>query len=318
MAEPAIEEVALVGVGVIGRGWLQVFSGAGLRTRMFDPDPDQAAKALAWFEEALDQDVKDGFITASEAKKRRGLISAHSVLEDALGQAAYIQESGPERLEVKQSIFAQIDRAAGGKAIIASSTSSLDINQIAAGLEGVSRCLMAHPYNPPHVTPAVEILPTRETDPAITERAVDFLKSVGQEPLVMNFYVPGFLGNRIQAAVVREAIHLVNSGVAGVSAVDGVMQHGLGLRWALMGSFGVNNTNADGGVREYYTRYGEVYKTLMNALEASPPSFDAKMIELIAQGVEAMEGRAGVGQVCRWRDRLIRKIRRLKEEDPHP
>jgi 3-hydroxyacyl-CoA dehydrogenase len=147
---------------------------------------------------------------------------------------------------------------------------------------------------------------------------VEFLKSVGQKPLLLKFYVNGYVINRLQAAVMREAIHLVESGVADVDAVDTTMRDGLGLRWALLGSFGVNNCNADDGVREYYPRFGNLYKSLMKDLSSDVPSFGHEMIERIAQGVDAMEGNAPRSEICRWRDRLVVKIRELKEKEPHP
>ena len=318
MTEPILKRVALVGTGVIGRGWIQVFSRAGCKTRIYDPDTSMADAALNWVEDDLNLDKADGLISAEDIKSRLALISVHADLEDALDGAEYIQESGPEHLEIKQSIFARIDQSANQSAIIASSSSGMDINQIASGLPGISRCILAHPYNPPHVTPAVEVLPTEKASPEVTKRAIDFLNSVGQVPILMNFYVDGFLGNRIQAAVVREAIHLVESGVASVEAVDAVICHGLGLRWALFGNFGVNNTNADGGIREYYKKFGDAYKQGMNALDSTTPSFDPEMIERIARGVDAMEGGASVADLCRWRDLLVRKIIRLKEDNPHP
>jgi len=318
MTEPMMKTVALVGTGVIGRGWIQVFSRAGCHTRIYDTDASQIEKALTWFEKNLEQAVADGVVSHQEAKTRRALVSAHRDLKEALSEAEYIQESGTEKLDIKQAIFAEIDKAANPSAIIASSTSGLDMNDIAKGLPGISRCIMAHPFNPPHIVPVVEVMPTKETNPEVVERTVAFLKQVGQKPVIVNFYITGYLINRIQAAVVREAIHLVESGVADVDAVDTVMRDGLGLRWALLGTFGVNNTNADGGVREYYRRFGESYKAIMRDLDPTPPSFDAEMIERIGQGVDTMESHAAISEICRWRDRIIRKIRTLKEEDPHP
>ncbi len=318
MAESAIEVVALIGTGIVGRGWMRVFCAAGRRTRVYDRDGEQLKRNLAWFEKGLQEDVEDGLITSRQAREQRALLSAHTEPGQALEGAGYIQESTPERLEVKQAVFAELDKLARPGAIIASSSSGLNIDEMARGLPGASRCILAHPYNPPFVTPVVEVLPSRAGGPELARRTVEFLKSVGQVPVVMNFHLDGFLGNRIQAAVVREAIHLVESGAASVEAVDAVICHGLGLRWALFGNFGVNHTNADGGLREYYARFGESYPRMMDALDSTAPSFDSGMIERIGRGVDEMVGRATVPELCRWRDRLVRKIRVLKEEDPQP
>ena len=309
---------AVVGTGVIGRGWMYVFSRAECPTRVYDADSAQTQKALAWLDATLEEDIKDGFITSADSKKIKGMVSSFNDLEAALKGVEYVQEAGPENLSIKNAIFLEVDRLADPSAIIASSTSALDINAITQGVTGISRCITAHPFNPPHIVPVVEVLPTEKTSQDVTKRTVDFLKSIGQKPILMNYFIAGYLINRIQAAVVREAIHLVSSGAASVEAVDTLMSDGLGLRWALFGSFGINHTNADGGIREYYTRYGKAYQSIMNDLDSSPPSFNAAMIELIAEGVENMYGETAVADHCRWRDRLVRKIRALKDEDPRP
>ena len=309
--------VAVVGTGVIGRSWVQVFARAGCQTRLYDRDPAQVEKALTWLDQDLSADLKDGLITADEASTRRALVTEYSDLEEALAGAEYVQESGPEQIELKKAIYADLDHAAPPEAILGSSTSAHDMSEIAAGLNGAHRCIVAHPVNPPHLIPVVEILPGVKTDPDVVTRTLDFMRSVGQKPVLMNYYVPAFLLNRMQAALLKEAINLVESGVADVDSVDTVIRDGLGLRWALMGPFGVANTNADGGIREYFTRYGQAYKDCMNELGPTP-SLDPEMIERLGKGTDAMAGKASLQEICAWRERLIRKIRKLKAEDPYP
>ena len=142
------------------------------------------------------------------------MVSRHDNLPDALAGAGYIQENCPEDLSIKKAIFSKIDRNADPSAIIASSTSGLDINQIADGLEGGFRCITAHPCNPPHIIPVVEVMAIQKADPVVINRAIEFLKSVGQKPVLVKYYVTDFLLNRIQTAVVREAIHLVERGIS--------------------------------------------------------------------------------------------------------
>jgi 3-hydroxyacyl-CoA dehydrogenase len=164
--------------------------------------------------------------------------------------------------------------------------------------------------------PVVEVLAGMSTTADVVARTRAFLSAVGQRPVLLNFYVPGFLLNRMQAALVREAIHLVESGAADVDAVDAVIRDGLGLRWALMGPFGVADTNADGGIREYYGRYGSSYAELMGDLGGTP-AFDRELIEKLGRATDAMM-KAPRSEILEWRDRLIRRIRDLKEEDPMP
>ena len=312
------ERVAVVGTGIVGRGWIRVFCEAGCQTAVFDKDATQLKRSIEWFNRPLEQDVVDALPTAEDARRQRNLLMPHHDLAEALDGCGWIQESTPENLEIKRAVFAEMDRLADGQTIIATSSSGLDIDQIVEGLSGADRCVLAHPYNPPFVIPVVEVLPVKGMTPEGKNRVMSFLKSVGQVPVMMNFYLPGFLGNRIQVAIAREAIHLVESGVADVEAVDAVICHGLGLRYALLGNFGVNHTNADGGIREYYHRYGKAYVQMINTLDNRAPSFDEGMIEKIARGADELFGSTPVEDLCRWRDRMARKIRRCKHEDPQP
>src|SRR5262249_16049702 len=157
---------------------------------------------------------------------------------------------------------------------------------IAAGLAGARRFLVAHPFNPPHIIPAVELLPAPETDPEIVTAAATFLSACGRTPVRLSRYVNGYLGNRIQAAVVREALHLAETGVAEAEAVDAMIRDGLALRWATIGNFGANHTNADGGMVEYFTRYGDAYRELMADLSSAPPTFAPTALRTIAAAVE--------------------------------
>ena len=312
---PPIPIVTVVGTGVIGRSWAQVFARAGCATRLYDRDPAQVEKALALFAADLEQDVAEGFETASTAAACVHRVSAHAGLGDALSGSGYVQESAPEDLAQKRAIYAELDRLADPQAILASSTSAMDMTAIAAGLPGAARCIVAHPVNPPHVVPVVEVLPGKATDPDVVARTTGFLRAIGQTPVLMKRYAPGFLLNRMQAALLREAIHLVESGVADVNAVDAVVRDGIGLRWALMGPFGVGNTNADGGVREYFTRYGKAYIELMGDLGPTP-AFTPEQIERWGQATDAMTGETPRDRLRAWRDRLVRKIRTLKQDDP--
>jgi L-gulonate 3-dehydrogenase len=313
-----INKVAVVGSGVIGRSWIQVFLRAGCQVSIFDQDPQGAERARGLVETDLKQDVADGLITAAEAEARTTAMSCCQSLAEALDGAQYVQESGPENLAIKQAIFTELDQLAPAGAILASSTSAMAIQDIAGALPGAARCFTAHPFNPPHILPAVEMMATRDADLELYERAISFLQICGQKPVKMKRFVPGYLANRIQAAVLREAIHLVESGVADAEAVDQVISDSLALRWVLFGNFGTNNTNADGGIREYFTRFGNAYIGLMNDLDSSTPSFDPEMIEQIGKQVDAKEGSASISEICRWRDQLIVKIKQVRDDNPHP
>ena len=307
-AESVVERppraVAVIGVGVIGRSWLRVFTRAGCETRAWDPNADTLTRALAWH----DEEQPDGSST--------GRLLRCNSLEEALDRVEYVQENGPESLEQKQRIYAELDRVASSETILASSTSAIDMTEIARDLAGASRCVVAHPVNPPHVVPVVEVLGGERTRPAVVQQTAAFMRAVGQKPVVLNTFVPGFLLNRLQVALLREAISLVDRGVADTEAIDAVVQHGLGLRWALLGPFGVANTNADGGVREYLERFGGSLAMLMNDL-GETPRLDPTLVERIGEQTDA-NNTASLAELRRWRDRMVQSVVRLKDENPQP
>jgi 3-hydroxyacyl-CoA dehydrogenase len=304
--------VTLIGAGVIGRGWIRVFAPHGAEVRVYDPNPAQIPQTLAWLAQDLAADVAEGFVTAAERDAILKATRGEGDLAKALADTDYVQESAPEKLDVKQKLFAELDRLAPAKAILASSTSALDIGEIAKGLPGERRCVMAHPFNPPHLMPVVEMLAAPGTDPAVLDKACAMLAACGQIPVRMNRYVKGFLGNRIQAAVVREALHLVETGVADPVAVDAVIRDALALRWATIGNFGANHANADEGIAQYFSRYGASYAMLIEDLDSSPPRFDPQVLRQIADAIEKREGVQGVPAFVRKRDVMVKELNQLK------
>lgn len=309
--------VTLVGAGVIGRGWIRVFAGAGVPVRLYDRDPAQGPATLEWLRKDLELDETEGLAPAGTADAILGRVTFEPDLAKALKGADYVQESAPERIEVKQAVYREMDALADPGAILASSTSALDIGEIAGGLPGERRCLMAHPFNPPHILPVVEMLGTPKTDPALLETACRWLKNCGQVPVRMHRYIRGFLGNRLQAAIIREAMYLVESGVAEPEDVDATIRDGLALRWAVIGNFGANHANADKGIEQYFSRYGEAYYAMMADLKTDNPKFEPATLRKIGAMVNRREGVSGVPELLRKRDVLVTKLRRIRAEvDP--
>jgi len=296
--------VAVVGAGLVGRGWTPVFTRAGYRVNVYDTDASQLDLAQQRISE---------FLAGDEAGRIKGqdqvdLVSYTDDLEQALCGAVHVQENAPEALPVKQELFRRLDALAGKDAIIGSSTSALDINEITSGLGGRARCFTAHPFHPAHLLPVVEIMAT-ENAPA--EKMAGFMKDLGMTPVVMNKYIPGYIGNRLQAALMREALHIVQDGVADTAAVDKLLTDALALRWALLGVFGTNHTNSDQGISGYYRKFGNAYSELMRQCSGEPPLFDEESIEEIAGQVARMTGDAGLEDICAWRDRMVMSVRKL-------
>lgn len=309
------QAVAVIGTGVIGRSWIRVFARAGLETRIWDQDPAQVEAAWTWLKADLKRARKEHGLRKRVVRAEREQVVRCETLEEALQGVFWVQESGPENLEAKRAIYAELDRLAPSKAVLASSTSTMDMTTIAQGLPGASRCVVAHPVNPPHVVPVVEVLGGAHTDPLVVRRAVRFLERVGQTPVLLRKFVPGFLLNRMQAALVREAVSLVKEGVTTPEGVDAVIREGLGLRWALLGPFGVANTNADGGLREYFTRYAHSFQMLCGDL-TSEFKLTPELIEAMGKTVDATNRRVPRELQRSWRDDMVLRIRELKTFHP--
>jgi 3-hydroxyacyl-CoA dehydrogenase len=313
--EVAGRAVAVVGAGVIGRSWIRVFARAGLETRVWDADPAQVEAAWAWLKADLKRSRKEHGLRKRVIRAEREQVVRCESLEDALKGVFWVQESGPENLDAKRAMYAELDRLAPPRAVLASSTSTLDMTKIAEGLSGASRCVVAHPVNPPHVVPVVEVLGGAHTDPLVVRKSVRFMERVGQTPVLLRKYVPGFLLNRMQAALVREAVSLVRQGVTTPEGIDAVVRDGLGLRWALLGPFGVANTNADGGLREYFSRYGPSFEMLCQDL-TNELGLSAELIESMGKSVDAANRRVPRDQQRSWRDDMVVRIRELKALHP--
>jgi 3-hydroxyacyl-CoA dehydrogenase len=163
----------------------------------------------------------------------------------------------------------------------------------------------------------VELVPGKETDPAIISAVGNFLSSIGQIPVTLRFHVPGFLLNRLQAAILREAIYLVESGVADLEDIESVVSEGIGLRWALLGPFGVSNSNADAGLRENFGRFRQMILELMNDLGPAS-TLSPSLVEKLSDAMDKKIGGTERAKIRRWRDRMVRKVRALKAADPHP
>jgi len=309
------QAVAVIGTGVIGRSWIRVFARARLETRIWDADPAQVEAAWSWLKADLKRSRKEHGLRKRVIREEREHVVRCESLEQAVAGAFWVQESGPENLDAKRAMYAELDRLAPPKAVLASSTSTLDMTKIAGGLAGASRCIVAHPVNPPHVIPVVEVVGGVHTDPLVVRKSVRFLERVGQTPVLLRKFVPGFLLNRMQAALLREALDLVKEGVTTPEGVDAVIRDGLGLRWALLGPFGVANTNADGGLREYFTRFAASLQMLSDDL-TSELSLTPELIESMGKSVDATNRRLPRDAQRSWRDDMVVRIRDLKAMHP--
>ena len=246
---------AIIGAGLVGRAWAISFARAGHEVRLWDSDPAALPAALAFVDGVLPDLAAEGLLRGGAPAAVRARLSVHEDLAEALSGVGHAQESAPERVEVKRALFSELDRLAPPSATLASSTSALLPSAFQEHLQGRDRCLVCHPINPPYLVPAIEVVPSPWTSPQTVERAADFMRGCGQNPLVMKREIDGFIMNRLQAAVLEECFRLVADGYATPEDVDIGIRDGLALRWSFMGPFETIDLNAPGGVRDYAERY---------------------------------------------------------------
>jgi L-gulonate 3-dehydrogenase len=247
------QTVGIVGAGLIGRSWANVFARSGWRVRVWDPIAAQREAAPSQIAESLRELQMHGLVQDAAAAAAR--VQVVATLEDAVRDADHVQESGPEILEVKRTTFAALDTAAPAHCVLASSTSAIVASLFTQSLAGRERCIVAHPVNPPHLAPVVELCGAPWTSAATRSRAMQTMRDVGQVPIDVKLEFDGFVLNRLQAALLTEAFRLVQDGVVSPQDLDHTIADGLGLRWAFMGPFETIELNAPGGIADYCERY---------------------------------------------------------------
>ncbi|TXI88514.1 MAG: 3-hydroxyacyl-CoA dehydrogenase [Cupriavidus sp.] len=268
--------VAVVGAGLVGAGWAIVFARAGLRVKMFDANPEITRQAVPLIAAQLDGLRRHGLIDEDPASVL-ARITPVSTLAQAVGDAIYVQESVLERVEVKRQLMVDLDALIAPDTIVGSSTSGIPGSAFALGLPISPRVLIAHPVNPPYLVPVVELVPSPETSAAATDFAGALMRAAGQEVVHVHKEIEGFVLNRLQAVLLREAWALVQEGVASCEDVDKTVRDGLGWRWSFMGPFETIDLNAPGGVADYAVRLGPLYQRIASARAHDQP-WDAELI----------------------------------------
>jgi carnitine 3-dehydrogenase len=227
--------VAVVGAGLTGGSWAGLYAGAGLEVRLYDVDAERLEAAVEHAAAAAGFLAGSGLADLRTAERGVDLLGATTGLAEAVAGVQHVQECVREDLAIKREVFAAVSAAAPEDALICTSSSGLSISEIQTAAAHPERCLAAHPYNPPHLVPLVELAPGALTAPEALERAAAFYTAVGKVPVKLTRDLPGYLANRLSAALWREAVDLVLRGVATVDDVDKAVSYGPGLRWAAMG-----------------------------------------------------------------------------------
>ena len=305
----------IVGAGLIGRAWAHVFARAGWQVRVWDPEPLQRESAAAMIERSLHDLARHGLVSDPAGAAARVVVVAS--LAEAVGDAQYVQENGPETLEAKLATFAELDALAPAKAVLASSTSAIVASRFTERLPGRARCIVAHPVNPPHLVPVVELCGAPWTAPETRERARTILREVGQVPIDVKKEIDGFILNRLQAALLTEAFRLVQEGYVSPEDLDHTVADGLGLRWAFMGPFETIELNAPGGIPDYCERYVPWFRRYV--ADPPPPAvWEDSQWKLAAQAWQRTPTPAWIAEKSRWRDNRLAAVVALKRtQKPH-
>ena len=310
-------EIAIIGCGLVGRAWAMVFARAGHPVRLYDADRTVMDAAHGRIAEGLADLKRYGLIDDPAAVLAR--IRIEPDLGAALAGAVYAQESAFEQVDVKREVFAAIDRVVGADTLIGSSSSGIPASAFTEQVACRARCLIAHPVNPPHVIPVVELVPAPWTAPETVAAVRRLMEDVGQAPVELSREIEGFLINRLQAVLLMEAWRLIEEGYATVADLDRTLADGLGLRWSFMGPFETIDLNAPGGVADYARRLGPLYQRIAASCHEHRVWGDALIAKVEQQRRRDLPADR-LAQRSAWRDRRLMALaahkRRIAKESP--
>ena len=295
-------KIAVIGAGLIGQAWAIVFARGGCDVQLWDGDQDALASAMGLIAGQMRQLENKGLLVGASAATAR--IQVMATLEQALAGVGYVQENLPERIDIKKSIYKQMDALCAPETILASSTSSIPASAFTEDLPGRHRCLVAHPVNPPYLIPVVELCGAPWTDTKAIEKARKIMQSVGQKPVTVHKEVEGFVLNRLQGALLREAFRLVQSGCISVEDLDVTVKDGLGLRWSFMGPFETIDLNAPDGLQDYCNRYGGMYQSISQE-QVSTDSWSNELVADVEAQRRALLSKDELLKRRLWRDERL-------------
>jgi carnitine 3-dehydrogenase len=304
------KRISVIGAGTIGASWAAYFLARGFEVAAYDPAPNGEDFARRFIDNAWPTLEKLNAVQPGADRKRFSFFKDPAAAAEG---AAFVQESGPESEDVKIELLAAIDAAAPPDSVIASSSSGLLISRVAAKCKHLERCVIGHPFNPPHLIPLVEVVGGAKTSPDAVRKAMTFYREIGKHPIHIKKEVRGHVANRLQMALWREAIHLVIEGVVSVADADAAIAYGPGLRWALMGPhLCFHMGGGDGGMKHYLDHLGPANQSWMDDL--GTPRLDAKTQKAIIDGVTEEAAGRSMDDLRRWRDRKLIEILRVSGE----
>jgi 3-hydroxyacyl-CoA dehydrogenase len=296
-----IRRIAVIGTGVIGASWTALFLAKGLQVVATDIAPN-AEGALRKFVEAAWPALKRLGLSPGASQSNLKFTAA---LPEAVAGVDLVQENGPERIDFKQKLYGQLDKLLPPAVIIASSSSGLTMSEIQKGAAShPERCVIAHPFNPPHLIPLVEIVGGAKTSEATIQHAAEFYRSIGQRTVRVNKEMPGHVANRLQAALAREVYYLVSEGVVSAADVDTALSWGPGLRWGVMGNMMLNHLGGGpGGIEHFFQQFAGPMTAWWKTLGA--PVLTAEVQKKLVDSVHAEVGLRSIEELEAERDEIL-------------
>jgi len=302
-----IRNVAIVGTGLIGASWAAQYLASGFDVIATDPAPNAEANLRKSVDEAWELLTAIGL--ASGASRDRLTFTADML--EAVSKADFVQESVPERPLLKAKVFAQMDEATPLGSILASSASAITMDTIQSGCKHPERCVIGHPFNPPHIIPLVEVVGGRKTSEAVIERTMAFYASIGKKPIRLRKALPGHVGNRLQAALYREVLYLIEQGIVSVEDADIAVCYGPGLRWGVMGpSLQWHLGGGPGGIRHYVEHYMDGFVGQMRKLEM--PDVTPALMQAVIDGVLKEANGQSVEQLAQAENEVVLELLALR------
>ena len=302
--------VSVIGAGTIGASWAAYFLARGFEVGAYDPLPNGEAFARRFIDNAWPTLEKLNAVQPGADRKRFEFFKEPVA---AVKGAEFVQESGPEREDLKIELFATLDAALPPETVIATSSSGLLISRVSATCRHPQRCVIGHPFNPPHLIPLVEVVGGAKTSPEAITKAMNFYRDIGKHPIHIRKEVRGHVANRLQAALWREAVHLVTEGVVSVADADAAIAYGPGLRWALMGPhLTFHMAGGEGGMAHFMSHIGPAMQGWMDDLGQT--RLTPEVQKAIINGVTEEAAGRNMADLQRWRDRKLIEILKVSGE----
>jgi len=302
-----VERIAIVGTGVIGASWAAYYLARGFDVIATDPAPNAEANLRKYVKEAWD------LLTASGLERNASLerLSFASSMREAVAKVDFVQENGPERPDFKIKLFADMDDATPPDSIIASSSSGLTMDVIQSGCKRPERCVIGHPFNPPHIIPLVEVVGGAKTSEQTIQRTMEFYASIGKKAIRLYKALPGHVANRFQAALYKEVLYLVEQGVLSVEDADAAICYGPGLRWGVMGpSLQWHLGGGPDGIRHFMDHLMQPLTGMIATLSA--PTVTDSLKQSVVEGVLHEAGNRSVEQLSKQENEVLMGLLTLR------